>query len=426
MVGGGKVGSANAPTGTAIASGTAATGQKTVAPQSGQKQCVRSSPSSEMRTYSAYRPATRTRSAGNRAWIPNALPVRRWQARQWHMEIRIGSPSAVRVSCPQLQEASRTLVARRRRLLFGPALHQRRGLHPLLGALQVEGTVHERHVREGLREVAELAAELRVVLLGEQAEVGAEREEPLEELPRLVEPALEREVVDEPEGARQEGSFAGRQAVDRHRLLVRLVALDEAVADELALDRRHRADHARVVGGEEADERDHEQARVDPLAAVEADEGVELGVEAATEHLVVDLRPHPAPPVDRPAAAEALDRLHAAVERDPRHHLRVREVAPRPAHLPDALVRLLPGMLEVPQEAPLERPGLLGGREIVGSTLVQRVQDLAVDVELELLHRGVPDPDRLRALIAREPGQLEIGEAPLARDAVHDLERGRV
>src|SRR5438270_9420485 len=53
----------------------------------------------------------RTRSAGNRAWIPKALPVRRWQAKQWHMEIRIGSPSAVSRSCPQLQAASRVAMA---------------------------------------------------------------------------------------------------------------------------------------------------------------------------------------------------------------------------------------------------------------------------------------------------------------------------
>src|SRR5919201_3325190 len=54
----------------------------------------------------------RTRSAGNRAWTANALPVRRWQARQWHTEIRTGSPSTVRRSCPQLQAASRVCIAR--------------------------------------------------------------------------------------------------------------------------------------------------------------------------------------------------------------------------------------------------------------------------------------------------------------------------
>src|SRR5439155_7563940 len=81
-------------------------------PQSGQKRNVRSSPSSDVRTYSVERPTTRTRSDGNRACIPKALPVRRWQARQWHIEIRTGSPSAVRRSCPQLQAASRLCTPR--------------------------------------------------------------------------------------------------------------------------------------------------------------------------------------------------------------------------------------------------------------------------------------------------------------------------
>ena len=52
--------------------------------------------------------------------------------------------------------------------------------------------------------------------------------------------------------------------------------------------------------------------------------------------------------------------------------------------------------------------------------------DLAVDVELELLGRGVADPDRLGALVAGKVVQLELGQAPLAADAVHDLDRRRV
>src|SRR6476646_1408917 len=52
----------------------------------------------------------RTRSTGNRACIPKALPVRCWQARQWHIEIRTGSPSTVTVSCPQLQAARRSAI----------------------------------------------------------------------------------------------------------------------------------------------------------------------------------------------------------------------------------------------------------------------------------------------------------------------------
>src|SRR5262249_18599227 len=42
----------------------------------------------------------------------NALPVRRWQARQWQTETRTGSPSVHSRSCPQLHEASRVATAR--------------------------------------------------------------------------------------------------------------------------------------------------------------------------------------------------------------------------------------------------------------------------------------------------------------------------
>src|SRR5688572_17507667 len=42
-----------------------------------------------------------------------------------------------------------------------------------------------------------------------------------------------------------------------------------------------------------------------------------------------------------------------------------------------------------------------------------------------LLMRGVADSDWRRPLIAGEPWQLELGQPPLARKAVHDLERRR-
>ena len=47
-----------------------------------------------------------------RAWVPKTLPVRRWQSRQWQIEIRTGSPSQARRSWPQLQCASRVTMAR--------------------------------------------------------------------------------------------------------------------------------------------------------------------------------------------------------------------------------------------------------------------------------------------------------------------------
>src|SRR5205085_9626046 len=105
------------------------------------------------------------------------------------------------------------------------------------GLGEVERRVHERDAREGLRIVAELPPLEGVELLGEQAELVPEREQALEERARLVEPPLERVVVREPERARKEDPLARRQAVHRGRLVVGGVALDEAVADEVALDR---------------------------------------------------------------------------------------------------------------------------------------------------------------------------------------------
>ena len=62
----------------------------------------------------------------------------------------------------------------------------------------------------------------------EQADVVAEVEQPLEQLARLVVPALPREHLGEPERARQEDALAGRQPVDL-ALAVREVAQHEAV-----------------------------------------------------------------------------------------------------------------------------------------------------------------------------------------------------
>src|SRR5207247_10446026 len=69
------------------------------------------SPSSETRMYCREAPSVVTCSASNRAWTPKTLPVRRWQARQWQIETRTGSPSTVSRSCSQLHAACRVLTS---------------------------------------------------------------------------------------------------------------------------------------------------------------------------------------------------------------------------------------------------------------------------------------------------------------------------
>ncbi len=62
----------------------------------------------------------------------------------------------------------------------------------------------------------------------------------------------------------------------------------------------------------------------------------------------------------------------------------------------------------------------------MGVALVERVHDLAVDVELTLLVRGVADAHGRRPFVAGEPGDLELFEASSSVDAVHDLQLRRV
>jgi hypothetical protein len=57
-------------------------------------------------------PSIATCSRGNRACAPKTLPVRFWQALQWQMDIRTGSPTQVTLSFPQLHDALRVAMAR--------------------------------------------------------------------------------------------------------------------------------------------------------------------------------------------------------------------------------------------------------------------------------------------------------------------------
>src|SRR5271168_4646609 len=54
--------------------------------------------------------------------------------------------------------------------------------------------------------------------------------------------------------------------------------------------------------------------------------------------------------------------------------------------------------------------------------MVERVEDLAVNVELRLVYSGVADPDGARPLKSGQPRDLPLGKPPLATQAIHDLQ----
>ena len=70
------------------------------------------------------------------------------------------------------------------------------------------------------------------------------------------------------------------------------------------------------------------------------------------------------------------------------------EVAPRPAYLPDAFVRLLPFRFEEPEQSHLYPPCRRFRFQAGVARDVQRIHHFAVDVELELARRRVADAHR--------------------------------
>jgi hypothetical protein len=67
--------------------------------------------------------------------------------------------------------------------------------------------VDQRDMRESLRIVADLPARLRVVLLGEEADIVAQLEQPLKERTGVITPTLQDIVVGQPKAAGEKGAF---------------------------------------------------------------------------------------------------------------------------------------------------------------------------------------------------------------------------
>ena len=165
-------------------------------------------------------------------------------------------------------------------------------------ARQVVGGVDERHVGEGLGEVAHLAPVAHVVLLGEQPEVVAQADEPVEHGMGVVVAADQVETVRHPERAGQEGALVAGEPVDCPGVLG-AVAQHEAVLGEPPLDGLDGGAHPLVGGGQEAHERDHEEAGVERVGPVVLREGPDLCVVALGAHLLVDAVAQLAPLVER-------------------------------------------------------------------------------------------------------------------------------
>ena len=215
----------------------------------------------------------------------------------------------------------------------------------VLRAREVDRGVDETDVAERLRKIAELSSRAGIVFLGEQAEIITYRQQILEKRARVSEAPLLYVIIGEPEAAGEKRALSRRQAVDA---AFGFVAHDQpALVHEPTFDRHQRAANLGMIGRQEADERNLQQARVEPPRAIELNEAAQLLVEALGADLGVDLIGVLAPSPGDFGAAVSRRHLPGAVERDPRHHLRMGEVSRAPAHFPNALVGLAPNQLQV-------------------------------------------------------------------------------
>src|SRR5690606_27526444 len=98
-----------------------------------------------------------------------------------------------------------------------------------------------------------------------------------------------------------------------------------------------------------------------------------------------------------------------------------REVPPLRSYLPEALVGLIPDAFKMDEQLALEGPRILIRREAAEPGMMQRIHDLAENVELKLLVRGIPDAHRRRTFVPRGPWGLPPRNPPLAGNAVEDL-----
>src|SRR5215470_12085874 len=84
--------------------------------------------------------------------------------------------------------------------------------------------------------------------------------------------------------------------------------------------------------------------------------------------------PNRTPSLDGPFAAELLAQPDPAVEGNPGHHFRVREVAPPAAHLPDPFIWFVPAVFEQPEDLPAKVPGGEQRAHAVCPCLIHRVR----------------------------------------------------
>src|SRR5205807_5540005 len=153
-----------------------------------------------------------------------------------------------------------------------------------------------------------------------------------------------------------------------------------------------------------------------------AHEHAALVVEAVALDRFADLPTHPFPAIRRRAARGRLGKLERAIDGRPAHHFRVHEVSRFAADLPDPPIGLGPALARGVDHLDDELPIVVVGRTAALVPAPCEVHGFPVHVELLLPPRVVADPNRRTAAVALQVLELDLGQATLAADPVHNLD----
>src|SRR5712671_4766898 len=120
--------------------------------------------------------------------------------------------------------------------------------------------------------------------------------------------------------------------------------------------------------------------------------------------------------------ADLFPNFDGPVEGNPCHYLGMCEVLRRAAYFPNPLVRLKPDLRQVTEPTVADRNRAINRWQTMAVRHIQSIEDLAIHVELCLLHRGIADPHRPRAFVPGQPWHLPLRQPALAAEPIHDLQ----
>lgn len=150
--------------------------------------------------------------------------------------------------------------------------------------------------------------------------------------------ALQYIIVRQPESAGEKLTLAVRHPID---VRVLRVPCYKATLHEICFNGFNRADYARIIRWEEADQRHHEETGVEVFRAVILHKRIEARIEALPAYLFVDGGPKRLPSRDISRDPALLCGPDSAIDGDPCHHLGVNEMPAQAAHFPNAIIGAL-------------------------------------------------------------------------------------